>query len=289
MIKENGINVIIKYYTNVINSKGYYSLINLNSDSCRESCSSNPEEWINLDMLKDILFQLAKSEMYFYQKVYSIYKKKSGESLENVSNVPYKNVYKDVYDLEIINKSDNNIYVYNNDPIKYNTEGFKSRYYKFYGIDEDSEKMKVCKNYLTGLYWILGYYNNHIHSNWNWHYKYYATPFVSDLFDYLTNNTTDFVEHLKKTHDLKKSSPISSLQQLYLVLPRDSLLEILESIDIQLFYRTKRIFNTCSKMLDEYYPNNICLEMIHKEYLWQSKVFLKSIDPNFIQTFFIES
>ena len=110
--------------------------------------------------------------------------------------------------------------------------------------------MMLVKN----IYWILGYYNNHNHENWSWYYPYHGVPFISDLYTYLCKAKNDF---LKNTKDLQKSTPNSSLEQLFLVLPKESLLEIIKEKDNIIYNKLLRIFNTESKMLNEYYPNKI--------------------------------
>ena len=70
-----------------------------------------------------------------------------------------------------------------------------------------------------------------------------------------------------------------------MVLPKESLLNIIKNQDHDLYEKLIRIFNTYSKELDEYYPNKICLDMIHKEYVWQSKVFLKDFQNIFLEYF----
>ena len=79
------------------------------------------------------------------------------------------------------------------------------------------------------------------------------------------------------------SIPFSTLNQLLMVLPKDSLLEIVKTIDTNLYLKLSRIFNTKSRELLEYYPDNICLDMINKEYLWQSKIFLKQFNEKIIK------
>ena len=261
MIKENGINVVMKYYNLVFEKNGEY-LINI------EALYNNTlENSINLDMLKDIFYHLGKSEEYFFKNVYSIYKHKN------------KKVYKDSFDMDEINNNNQNVYFYNKDIIKYNEYGYKERYYKFYG---NINTNNACKSYIIGLFWILGYYNNHSHDNWSWYYEYEATPFASDIFLYLSKERNYL--KLDTCSFLKKSIPNTSLEQLFMVLPKMSLLEILKSDKI-LYDKIYRIFNTNSIELDLYYPNKIYLDMIHKEYLWQSKVFLKKIDTGIMNLF----
>jgi 5'-3' exoribonuclease 2 len=256
IIKEGGLDVIMKFYVEIINTgKTIINLEKLNTGKLNES--------INIDVLKNLFYNLSKSEDYFFQNIYSVYKKD-------------KIIYKDSFDLDKINQT-NDIYIYKDDYIKYNLQGYKSRYYKYYGIENVSN---ICKDYINGLYWVLGYYHNHCHNNWSWYYRHYAVPFVSDLFTYLNYNIN--IEILdKKT--LAPSVPVKELEQLLLVLPKESLLEIILEIDKDIYEKIYRIFNT--KDIKEYYPEKIYLDMINKEYLWQSKVFIKQFNNQIINIF----
>jgi hypothetical protein len=120
----------------------------------------------------------------------------------------------------------------------------------------------------------LGYYNGHIHGNWDWFYRYEAVPFASDIFNYLLNNNGKFYVNIKS------SLPNTQLEQLLMVLPRDSLMEIVGELDNKLLKKLKRIFNTYSEELESYYPKIVKFEIINKEYLWQSKIFLKPLLQN---------
>ena len=286
MIKENGLNVLIKYYNLVIRKNGNKNTL-INIDKLKEK---KWNECINLKILTEIFYELSKVEDYFYGNVYSVYKNKNKKS------------YKDSFDLDDINTNCKDVYFYNKDIIKYNEYGFKNRYYLFYGIQN---KENAVKQYLTGLYWVLGYYNGHLHDNWSWYYTEHASPFASDIFAYLNESTgskkdkvkDEFVQVSKNTNKnidnlkkytieiLKSSKPNTTIQQLFMVLPRESLLEIIKSKDITLYNKTIRIFKTYSKDLEDYYPTKIYLELIHKEYLWQSKIFLKSFNRKTIDIF----
>lgn len=282
MIKENGINILLKYYNLVMNTKKYKKLVNIKN-------FKDIKDNINLDMLKDIFYNLSKSEEYFFKNVYSVYKHKKSKS---------GIIYKDIYDLEKINNNNEvilptnigviseeqetvmqNGYFYKDDILKLNEIGYKQRYYNFYGIEINDNKFTVCKNYLTGLYWILGYYNGHCHENWDWFYENGAIPFASDIFHYLLNYKDDFYVNIKS------SIPNTQLEQLFMVLPRDSLLEIIGELDVKLLEKTRRIFNTYSEELESYYPKIINFELINKEYLWQSKIFLKPFKNKIISMF----
>lgn len=257
IIKEGGLDIIMKFYNEIINNgKSIINLEKLKNGLLHES--------INIPILKNLFYNLSKSEDYFFQNIYSVYKKN-------------KIVYKDSFDLDTINQS-NEIYVYKDDYIKYNVEGYKNRYYKYYGIENISE---ICKDYINGLYWVLGYYHGHCHNNWSWYYKNFAVPFVSDIFNYLNNNTNN-IEILDK-NTLKPSVPVKELEQLLLVLPKKSLLEIISELDKDIYEKIYRIFNT--KSLEEFYPEKIYLDMINKEFLWQSKIFIKQFNNEIIKIF----
>jgi 5'-3' exonuclease len=266
LIKENGLAILIKSYNTIIQkykTKGTGSLINKNS-----LYNKNWQTCINLHMLRDIFYELSKVEDYFYSNIYSAYKKETN--------------YRDIYDLDQINTDCKNVFFYKTDIIKYNKSGYKNRYYQFYNV---YDKESAITEYITGLYWILGYYNGHIHDNWSWFYSHHATPFASDIFTFLSNDKNINIIYERNLKILQPTIPNTTLEQLFMVLPKDSLIEILQSINIEVYEKTIRIFNTHSKNLQDYYPTKIYLELIHKEYLWQSKIFLKTFYNKIIDIF----
>jgi len=217
MIKENGISVLLKYYLNLLVKKKSY-LINISALK-----NNKLEESINLQFLQDIFYQLSRSEEYFYSKVYSVYNHKKD-----------KHIYKDNFNID--NNYDD-IYIYKEDIIKYNTEGYKKRYYDFYCINDIND---ACKNYINGLYWILGYYYNHNHDNWTWFYKFKGIPFSSDLFQYLLKSNK---KEMLIMDTIKKSNSNTPLEQLMMVLPKKSLLNILKIQNDNLYEKLIRIPN----------------------------------------------
>ena len=247
----------LKYYCQLLNTKDYYGIVNLN-----ELDSKNIDKSINLVFLKDLFYHLSKTEPLFFKNIYSVYKSD-------------KSCYRDTYDLDYINNNNVNIFIYKNDYIQFNQNEYKTRYYKFYGITDVETS---CKDYINGLNWVIGYYNNHCHDNWSWCYSHHAVPFASDIFEYLKL-------HRQYSSIFYKSVPFDPLEQLLMVLPKDSLLEIMSTTNIDLYRKLYRMFNTNSKQLLEYYPDNICLDMINKEYLWQSKIFLKQFNSQIINIF----
>ena len=256
-IKENGIGVLLKYYIMVFVKRKEF-LINL---------SNELKDCINLDFLKDLFYHLSKSEEYFFNNVYSVYKKDDKRIIYK-DNFDMTNEYKDIY-------------IYKNDVIQYNKVGFKKRYYNFYGVLDINDS---CKSYINGLYWIIGYYNNHSHQNWSWFYNYKAIPFASDIYNYLLNCKEKQITILNEK-TIIKTKPFTPLEQLLFVLPKESLLEILFKQDKNIYDKLKRLFNTNGKEIEEYYPNHICLDMINKEFMWQSKIFLKDPKNNLFYFF----
>jgi 5'-3' exonuclease len=262
LIKEGGLNVLVKYYTQLVNTKypkGLIDLENLNNNRLMES--------INTSMLKDLFYHLSKTEELFFKNIYSAYKKDT--------------TYRDKYDMDLINETISSVFLYKTDHIRYNQQGYKKRYYQYYNtyISDSKNVNDYCNDYMMGLYWVLGYYNNHCHNNWSWYYKHHAVPFASDIYHYLLENSKSKFDKIQRTE------PIVPLKQLLMVLPKQSLLDIMYDKDRLLYEKLRRIFNSGDTQLIEYYPDKIYLDMINKEYLWQAKIFLKQFNNQIIDIF----
>lgn len=246
-IKENGMNVLLKYYKKVV---GGLSLVNGNG--------------INIEVLDKILSNIGNSEDYFFKNVYSVYKSPTSK-------------FRDTVMLESIQQQNGNVFFHKDDCIKLNEFDYKKRYYLYYGVFDIKE---ACRDYLEGLYWILLYYDNHKHDNWSWYYKHHATPFASDLTEYLKHYKSEFVEYMENTFSLRKSKPYSEIEQLCMVLPRESLLNVIDPV---LKDKLERIFRADSCDLEEMYPRHISVDILYKEYLWQSKLFLEPLNLEIIR------
>ena len=136
----------------------------------------------------------------------------------------------------------------------------------------------MCFNYIEGLIWIFFYYKGHCHENWSWIYKYHNSPFCSDLFEFVKNNSKLIVNI-----DFKKDNSYSPIKQLCLVLPKKSLLYILKELDYNDQHPLILFINKESN--EKYYPNKLFIDIINKRYLWQSKIFFENIDDNIIDLF----
>ena len=256
-IKKNGIDTIMKAYVN--SWKGFH-LINKKDifDNIRWKNS------INLLYLKDIMYNLKNHESYFFKNF-----KQDQLAISETK----------IYEQLQLQES---VYFYKDDFINFKQEDYKSRYYTFYGI-KTSELNKACLNYIEGLYWIFGYYNNHIHQNWIWYYKYHNTPFCSDIFEFLRTTPFDFIyKYLENSMYLNKSDSFTEMKQLYMVLPKASLYSILYELNAtsdldQIKYT---LFH-----YDKYYPDKLYVDLINKRYLWQSKIFFDNIDESILDNF----
>lgn len=250
IIKEGGVNVLIKVYTDTLMSLGEPLLY------LEKGCKLTDK--VNKRFLLEMFKRLSKLEDYFFTNIYS---KKS-------------KVYKDIYDLETTSMN-----IITHDVIKYNVAGYKQRYYDYYGITNVTE---ACQDYIEGLYWVLGYYGSHKSVDWSWHYKHQAAPFITDLYKYVERTHTSW--KLEESHHLLKKSncgAMSQKEQLIMVLPRESLLNIMRenTSDTEQVETMVRLFRTSnSSLLNMMFPTNITLDMINKEYMWQSKVLFQGFD-----------
>jgi len=204
---------------------------------------------INLLFLKDFFYHLKNQENYFLNSQQREYSLRDHESNENI---------------------DNKTFFYKDDSIKLiNNKNYKDKYYVYYNLEDlDS----ICYNYIEGLYWILGYYNGHIHENWSYHYKYHNSPFCIDLFNYLNKNFREL-----KCDNFEQNKCSSIIKQLCLVLPKESLLDCLTDLNFNTFQ-----LNIIKRNILPLFPECLYIDSINKEYLWQTKIFFKEFDILFI-------
>lgn len=250
-IRKKGIDTIINAYTNSWKDKYLVDKLKMNDILHFKEC-------INLNLLKDIMYQLKNHESYFFKnfKVDNLV-----DSIEEINNVSF----------------------YNNDLIDFKTENYKKRYYIYNSINQVNQLNDVCQNYIEGLHWILGYYNNHIHKNWSWYYKYHSTPLCSDIFEYLNDslNKKNIRNYLDTTDNLIESNEYSCVKQLCMVLPKKSLYSILSEIN---YPNIKMLNDTIFSDL-KYYPKELYIDVFNKRYLWQSKILFYDFDENILDLF----
>lgn len=201
---------------------------------------------INQTFLLELFKNLADSEEEYFKK--SGYKK---IYMNCSSNKPY--------DIEIFKLE--NLMFQINDPIqlgKIDLNESKKRYYKYFKINDD-----VYFEYFKTLEWISYYYFDKC-CDWLHMYRYDNAPFVSDIYNYLSNN--NIIYSYPQINDNYKS--IKPIEQLLIVLPVQSgyLLPI----------QYKKLMEN---ELKDLYPKKFELEFILKKKFWQTTP--KIIDINF--------
>jgi 5'-3' exonuclease len=240
-IKANGVNALTKVYTYTVN-KFKRALI-------------NNENKVDFNVLCEILLSLSNTEEYYFANVFREPIWRDEETLAKIKET---------------SSLSNSVSFYQNDLIQYNKPGYKTRYYKYYGIND---VMASCRDYFAGLIWIWGYYNGHKHDNWSWYYGHHTSPFASDLYACLKYN----LKHNKNLDiEFNATEAITPRQQLFMVLPRQSLENIIGKVPL---------LNCDSNMIQKMFPKNLSVDLLHKEYLWQSKLFLNNFDENLINLF----
>lgn len=138
---------------------------------------------------------------------------------------------------------------------------WQQRYYKKLFDSEGTPDYikKVSINYLEGLEWVMKYYTTGC-IDWNWHYKYYYPPLLSDLIKYTPKWDIEFIE--KNNH-----GPVRDLVQLSYVLPKDSL-EFLPN----------ELYNYLIWQKKDNYKDNCEIKWSFCKYIWESHVVLPLID-----------
>jgi 5'-3' exonuclease len=246
-IKEHGVDIITKAYIKAYKGKNLIQ--------------EGPRKQINLQFLKDIFYQLR-----FYESYYFSDKKK-------ITKFPIKGVT-----LDQINEQNNKfyeesdssqLYFYNDIQLRnVNTVTTKQNYYMYYGIKDIDT---ACFNYIEGIHWVLEYYTGHTHNNWSWYYMYHISPMFEDLFEYLNRHLKN---EITSTFLSNPDKPMNVIKQLSLVLPKESF------TNIECEFNQLELINILSKL--GCFSNKLIIDIIDKEYLWQSKVFFSHFDDSII-------
>lgn len=123
--------------------------------------------------------------------------------------------------LEAKIKQFNSYPIYNRKKEKYINPykfGWQNRYYKSLFTDECNpryDKRNISINYLEGLEWTLKYYTTG-QIDWTWKYKYNYPPLLQDLYSYIPNRNTTFINNINQCM-------MPEIVQLCYVLPKQSL------------------------------------------------------------------
>lgn len=277
IIKENGANTLMKVYI-----KNLKLGLRKPGHNYLTSIGGPIHGQINLSFLTSILGDLAKSETYFFSNLWSVYNTARGSQTQRRDpQAQARGRGPECEERYFYENGDLRILFLKDDCIKYNTADYKRRYYFYYGINDVED---ACRQYLLGLFWTWGYYNNHEHDNWTWYYPYHATPLVTDIYEYLSKNTGQFRDLLQRTPHLQQSTPNTTLEQILMVLPRESLLGILSEDESKadVYTRLLHFFRSESPDIQKHFPKTIVVDLIHKEQLWQSKVLFEHFDKKIL-------
>lgn len=252
-IRHNGVNKMIQAYITAF-VKNKTPLVNIQAHGHTK---------IQLDMLQDILQELSTVESCPVNVQCETYRDVSLEGVEDIG-----------------------VSCIRDDFIQMHQPGYKKRYYTYHGMyDVDG----ACREFIQGLYWNLGYYNGHEHQNWMWFYPCAATPFASDLYLYLKNtrNRRQFEQYMNTSPALQPSNACTSLEQLLMVLPQASLLQALIDIEeTQVHSKLIRLLRVPSTCIQDMYPTKITIDIVNKQWLWQAKVFLQTVDLSQLRLIF---
>lgn len=206
---------------------------------------------INYKVFKKLIDRLTKLEEQYFIDTANVKKYYNPSN----TNDPYEN---ELYNLE-------NLYFKIQDPIQLGIKPIveaKSNYYNYYKINKE----KAIKEYIDGLHWVILYYLDEC-PDWKWFYTYDNAPFISDINDYLTNNTFKS-EEINKNF-INKESTIKPLQQLLMVLPTKSG-----------FLLPQKYRNLMYNELKEHYPIRYELDFLMKHKFWQAMPKIEMINPD---------
>lgn len=239
-IRDGSISRLISIYSSILNELNEYLIIN---------------NEINVNFIIQLFENLSLIET---------------ETLKTYTYYDSKGVYKysdnDPYE-EVIYNYENNL-PKSEDTIQLGHSEFKYKYYmKYFNYCYDSDKEYIniiCKNYIETLLWTFHYYYNTC-IDWRWCYKYYVSPFISELLNYIKNNR-DTINNMTV---FSKNKPFTPTQQLLLVLP----IESNHIIDKKYRYLQQKK----SPILD-IYPTHFEEISDNKRFRWQNIPMLPYID-----------
>jgi 5'-3' exonuclease len=261
---KNGLELIFNTYS--IIQKNIYETSNILQYILDITEINNNRKCIkfNNKMLIDIFEILSNYEETYLKNLYN-YKKNN--FYDNETN--YEN---EIYNLENLNfKIEDNVQLGN---ANLKLEDYKRNYYlEYYHLDIDKNYLDYqFKCYITGLVWTSFYYFDKC-VDWFYYYKYHHGPFMSDIYNYLKKNENIF-NNISKYYTGEEfyANKLKPLHQLLLVLPKKSSNLLPASFKTLLF----------SKKLLKYFPDDIKIDYLYKNKLWQSIMMIDTINPEII-------
>lgn len=159
------------------------------------------------------------------------------------------------------------------DEVRFHEPGARIRYYiaKF-GKDprEHPDLVRsVCKSYLEGMAWVMGYYYQGCPS-WKWYYPYHYAPFAADFIEYLSEQEEDSFWRQDIKFELGK--PFRPFDQLMSVFPAASAQHIPPPF--------RRLMTDHDSDLLDYYPEDFLIDLNGKKHAWQGVALLPFIDED---------
>ena len=235
-IRTHGIQIIIDVYNKLFENTNELIIQN------------NKIIWKNL---KKLIKEIANTEEELSQT-----ESKKRDKLEHNIKLRYNNI---VNEDSILSKPilDRTIEKY----INIGDVGWQDRYYKeLFDIDiDDIRRQQICINYLEGLEWNFKYYICGC-PDWSWRYKYKYPPLLEDLYKYIPQFDTTFVE-------LKNNKAVDPLVQLAYVLPRNSL-----------YLLPKELYQNLIEQKSHWYKLDYKIFWAYCRYLWEGHVDLPEIN-----------
>lgn len=224
-IRKDGLNTLLHIY-NAIKTKLGNNIFLINDNTTSSNINNNPIELINMSFFKEIIYELANREDQLMKKhqmdinrcIQGKKKYQFDSSLSEYQLSMHKYQHVDVCSslhplFEEYNREFTHVNYLNEHRV------WKAQYYDyFFNISNDDPqknklKMNVCVNYFESLMFTLHYYLKGVPS-WNWHYKYRASPLVSDMFTIIHQ-----LKYNLNSITFDKDEPFTPYQQLMFILP----------------------------------------------------------------------
>ena len=215
---ENGLDILLKVYPQYIENNDYIN-------------SSNLIKFFEL---------LAKLEEDYFKTVYQ-----KGRITQKTNETdPCKLA---LFQFDNLTLSDVNFLNIGKDDSKL----YKKRYYNYFFPKTNINQ--ICKEYLEGISWVKEYYLNDC-PDWLWLYHHHQSPFISDLYQYLLNNSLPQVKVLDNKYSIKP------LEQLMMVIPP----EFANILPIE----CRTIFKNPN--LKKYFPDDYDFDIFMKTKFWMA-------------------
>jgi 5'-3' exonuclease len=224
-IKRDGLKTLIAIYHDIkLNHNDYLIDYDLNKDDIPK---------LNIPFFKELILEISKKEDFLMKK-----QQKEINSLLNgykdpnrlekeLTMTPFEIFQSRYIHLQVCSPDHPLFEKYHEEfkKIDYNKDHalWKEDFYKYYlNIDKSNmeEYSKILghliENYLESLMFNLKYYYIGVPS-WNWHYKFRTSPLLSDVYDYLTNDSFN-INNINNIH-FEEGKPYTPFEQLMLILP----------------------------------------------------------------------